>query len=117
MILFQTYSCVSQTIIVNNKWICFDEKAALELEHQNKARIVLDSVQNKLVEVLDSSMQNKNQQIKALSGIVKGYEYDNLSLQSQMIQTQKECKKGKLRSFIVGAGAGSIIALLLVIIL
>ena len=117
MILFQTFSGVSQTIIVNNKWICFDEKAALELERQNKARIVLDSVQNKLVEVLDSSLQNKNQRIKALSGIVKGYEYDNLSLQSQMIQTQKECKQGKLRSFIAGAGAGSIIALLLVIIL
>jgi hypothetical protein len=97
--------------------MCFDEKAALELERQNKARIVLDSIQCKLVEGLDSAIQNKNQQIKALSGIVKGYESDNLTLQGQMVITQQDCKKGKLRSFVAGTGAGSIIALLLVILL
>jgi hypothetical protein len=95
----------------------FDEKAALLLERQNQARIALDSTQNKLVEVMDSAIQNRNQQIKALTGIVKGYESDNLILQGQIGQTQQDCKKGKLRSFAAGAGAGSIIALLLVILL
>jgi hypothetical protein len=97
--------------------MCLDEKAALLLERQNQARIVLDSTQNKLVEVMDSAIQNRNQQIKALTGIVKGYESDNLSLQGQFVKAQQDCKKSKVKSFVVGAGAGSIFTLVLVLLL
>jgi hypothetical protein len=90
--------------------MCFDEKAALQLERDNKAKLRFDSIQYRLTELYDSTLIVRNKQITIQGDIIKG-------LTNNYFIAQDACKKGKRNNFLTGTAAGTIITLILVLLL
>ncbi|MDD5013686.1 MAG: hypothetical protein PHW73_01110 [Atribacterota bacterium] len=116
MIAFRPYSCVSQIITVNNKWICFDEKAAEQLEHEIHSRALIDSLNNILFESYDTLIVQKDRQIDTMNVMIKRVEKDNLSLRSLMSTNEYQYKSERKWYLALGVTSGAIVTILITIL-
>ncbi len=115
-IAFLPYLAVSQIITVNNNWLCFDAKAAQQLENDIKSRNIIDSINNIIIRQYDSIIVVKSNENQILQKDIECLENDNKALQINNSQIETKAKKEKRVSFLKGMGAGGLVIAIIALI-
>jgi hypothetical protein len=113
MIQSLQFSAVCQNVSIDNKKICLDEQAALRIERDYQEYEYLDSLSTALINAQDTAIKNRDKQLIIFKKDMNICEENNIILQNTIIINKQEAKRTRFKTYLEGAGAGALIALLL----